>query len=317
MQSIKNNQTVEKLILFLKKNKIKYFKNKEIKFYTTLKIGGKVSLIIIINKSNELIQLLLKVRKQQYPFILLGGGSNVVFSDNASKLLVIINKTSDIIKLSENLIKINSGVTINNLINWCLKNKIGGLEFLAGIPGTLGGATAVNAGAFGKSVSDNLEKAEILTEKGEIKIVDKKYFQFEYRNSVFKYGKEVILNVFLKYINQNENKIKEKITSHIRHRKQSHPSYKCFTAGCFFKNPVKNNKRISAGKVIEMSGLKGFHNNNLLMSEIHSNFLINKGNANFRDLIDFENKITQEILKSEGIKLEREVIYIASDGEKC
>ncbi len=307
---------MEKLILFLKKNKIKYFKSKEIKFYTTLKIGGKVSLIIIINKSYELIQLLLKVKKQQYPFILLGGGSNVVFSDNASKLVVIINKTSDIIKLSENLIKINSGVTINNLINWCLKNKIGGLEFLAGIPGTLGGATAVNAGAFGKSVSDNLEKAEILTEKGEVKIVDKKYFQFEYRNSVFKYGKEVILNIFLKYINHDENKINEKITSHIRHRKQRYPSYKCFTAGCFFKNPVKNNKRISAGKVIEMSGLKGFHDNNLLMSEIHSNFLINKGNASFRDLINFENKITQEILKSEGIKLEREVIYITSDGEK-
>lgn len=308
---------MENLILFLKKRKIKYFKNKNIKGYTTIKIGGKVSLIIIINTYSKLIELILKVKKQKYPFILLGGGSNVVFPDNNSKLVVIINKTSNITRLSGNLIKINSGVTIKNLTKWCVGNKIGDLEFLSGIPGTIGGATAVNAGAFGKSVSDNLEKAEILTEKGEIKIVDKKYFRFEYRNSIFKYGKEVILNVFLQYINQNENKIKEKITSHIRHRKQSHPSYKCFTAGCFFKNPVKNNKRISAGKIIEDSRLKGFHDNNLLMSEKHSNFLINKGNASFRDLIDFENNITQEILKSEGIKLEREVIYITSDGEKC
>ena len=308
---------MENLILFLKKNKIKYFKNKDIKVYTTIKIGGKVSLIIIINTYSKLTELILKVKKRQYPFVLLGGGSNVVFPDNNSKLVVIINRTSNIIKLTENLIKINSGVTISNLMKWCIGNKIGDLEFLAGIPGTIGGASAVNAGAFGKSVSDNLEKAEILTEKGEIKIVDKKYFRFEYRNSVFKYGKEVILNVFLKYINQNENKIKEKITSHIRHRKQSHPSYKCFTAGCFFKNPVKNNKRISAGTIIEDSRLKGFYDNNLLMSERHSNFLINKGNASFKDLINFENKITQEILKSEGIKLEREVIYITSDGEKC
>lgn len=308
---------MESLILFLKKNKIKYFKNKDIKVYTTIKIGGKVSLIIIINRYSKLTELILKVKEQQYPFILLGGGSNVVFPDNNSKLVVIINRTSNITRLSGNLIKINSGLTIKSLLKWCIRNKIGDLEFLAGIPGTIGGATAVNAGAFGKSVSDNLEKAEILTEKGKIKVVDKKYFRFEYRNSVFKYGKEVILNVFLKYINRNENEIKEKITSHIRHRKQNHPSYKCFTAGCFFKNPVKNNKRLSAGKIIEDSGLKGLHGNNLLMSERHSNFLINKGNASFRDLINFENRITQEILKNKGIKLEKEVIYITSDGEKC
>lgn len=308
---------MEKLIPFLKENKIKYFKNKEIKAYTTIKIGGKVSLIIIINTLSKLTELILKIKKQQYPFILLGGGSNVVFPDNNSKLVVIINRTSNITRLSRNLIKVNSGVTIKNLTKWCIGNKIGGLEFLAGIPGTIGGATAVNAGAFGKSVSDNLEKAEILTEKGEIKIVDEKYFQFEYRSSVFKYGKEVILNVFLKYINQNENNIKEKITSHIKHRKETHPSYKCFTAGCFFKNPLKNNKRISAGKIIEDSGLKGLYSNNLLISDRHSNFLINKGNASFRDLINFENKITQEILKNKEIKLEREVIYITSDAKKC
>jgi len=308
---------VEKLIPFLKENKIKYFKNKEIKAYTTIKIGGKVSLIIIINTLSKLTELILKIKKQQYPFILLGGGSNVVFPDNNSKLVVIINRTSNITRLSRNLIKVNSGVTIKNLTKWCIGNKIGGLEFLAGIPGTIGGATAVNAGAFGKSVSDNLEKAEILTEKGEIKIVDEKYFQFEYRSSVFKYGKEVILNVFLKYINQNENNIKEIITSHIKHRKETHPSYKCFTAGCFFKNPLKNNKRISAGKIIEDSGLKGLYSNNLLISDRHSNFLINKGNASFRDLINFENKITQEILKNKEIKLEREVIYITSDAKKC
>lgn len=301
---------------YIKKKKIEFYENQIIKPYVSMKIGGPVKLIIIIYNLPDLSELLLHIYKNKHNFILLGGGSNVLFSDNYSDLIVIINRTSEINKQKKNILKLDSGVLNRNLLKYNIQNNIGGMEFLAGIPGTIGGGAAVNAGAFGKSISDTLEKAEILTREGKIVTVNKKYFEFNYRDSVFKLSNQVILNVSLKFNPSNSKKINERIKSNIEYRKKNHPTYNNYTVGCFFKNPLINNRKISAGEIIENSGLKGIGFNHLQISNIHANFIINKGQASFDDIVNLEKRITKNVFKKKGIKLEREVIYISQHGKK-
>jgi UDP-N-acetylmuramate dehydrogenase len=306
----------ENLIKFLEEKNIPYHANDSIKPYVTMGIGGNVYLIILPSRELHLKALLKFLHVHQYKYILLGGGSNVIFPDDFSHLIVIINRTAGIYQEEDNILKVNSGVLISHLMNWSIRNNIGGMDFLAGIPGSIGGAAAVNAGAFGKSISSLLEKAEIITPDNEIKIVDNHYFDFSYRNSRFKYSDEVILNVFLRYIPVPGDQIKEKVAANIKYRQQNHPCSGFRSAGCFFKNPVIDGKKISAGKLIEQSGFKGTSHKTLQVSAAHANFVINSADASFADIQELETKVVNKVLKDKGIQLEREVIYISPNGKK-
>jgi UDP-N-acetylmuramate dehydrogenase len=306
----------ENLKKFLEEEKIPYHTDKSIKPYVTMGIGGNVDLIVLPSREIHLKTLLKYLHLHKYKYILLGSGSNVIFPDSFSPLIVIINRTAGIVKEEDNIFRVNSGVLISDLMNWCIRNNIGGIDFLAGIPGTIGGAAAVNAGAFGKSISLLLEKAEIITPNNEIKIVDNHYFDFSYRNSRFKYSDEVILNIFLKFTPVPGDQIKEKVAANIKYRQQNHPCTSNRSAGCFFKNPVIDGNKISAGQLIEQSGFKGIKYKTLQVSAEHANFVINSADASFADIQELETKIVKKVLKDKGIQLEREVIYISPEGRK-
>jgi UDP-N-acetylmuramate dehydrogenase len=201
-------------------------------------------------------------------------------------------------------------------MEWNIRNNIGGMDFLAGIPGTIGGAAAVNAGAFGQSISAILEKAEIVTRDGQVKMVDNDYFGFTYRNSVFKYGDEVILNVFLKYIDAEGAAVRAAVEEKLIYRKENHPCSGFRSAGCFFKNPIINGKKISAGQLIEQLGFKGMIFKRLRISNDHANFVINDGGASFEDIKALEDQVVGRAFRERGIELEREVIYISPEGKK-
>jgi len=307
---------IENLNKFLEEKKIPYQANCSIKPYVTMGIGGNVSLLVLPSREVHLKALLKYLHFHQYKYILLGSGSNVIFPDGFSHLVVIINRTSGIAKQGDDILKVNSGVLISHLMNWSIKNNTGGMDFLAGIPGSVGGAAAVNAGAFGKSISSFLEKAEIITKDNEIKIVDNYYFDFSYRNSRFKYSDEVILNVFLRFTPVPGDQIKEKVVANIKYRQQNHPCSSFHSAGCFFKNPVVDGKKISAGQLIEQSGFKGTTHKTLQVSAEHANFVINSADASFADIQELETKVVNKVLKDKGIQLEREVIYISPNGKK-
>ena len=249
-------------------------------------------------------------------YVFLGGGSNVLFADDCSQLTVVINRTADICKSGDRLLKINSGVHIADLMAWTIRNQAGGMEFLAGIPGTIGGALAVNAGAFGQSISTILASAEIITRANEIKTVAPSYFDFSYRNSRFKYGAEVIINVFLSYSNAPGEEIQKKVEANTRYRQENHPCSSLHSAGCFFKNPVIGGKKTSAGQLLQESGFKGTTYKTLQVSASHANFIVNNGEATFRDICELEAKIVSTVSREKGVALEREVIYIAPEGRK-
>jgi len=311
---------MKKLGQYLQERKIEYYPDHEIKPYLTMGIGGKVRFIVVVHRLSQLKELLSFIAAGKYPFVLLGGGSNVVFDDAFTPLPVIINRTSEIVKCEgAHIVKVDSGVLNKDFLTWAIENRVGGMDFLAGIPGAIGGAAAVNAGAFGQSISTALEKAEIfIPGSGEIKTVAKDYFRFQYRDSVFKYGSEVIMEVYLSYTDEDSAEIREKVKEKLRYRNENHPpcNANVHTAGCFFKNPITHDKRGSAGKIIESAGFKGRTYRQLEVSARHANFIINKGGSSFADIRDLEQQITRAVQEKKGIILEREVIYISPEGKK-
>jgi UDP-N-acetylmuramate dehydrogenase len=311
---------MDDLIKYLEEKGIEYHRDAAVNSYLTMGIGGTVRMIVVIHEYAHLKEILVDLHhhKNRYPFVLLGGGSNVIFPDDFSPLVVIVNRTSEIARQTEedHVLRVNSGVFIGALMAWNTRNHIGGMEFLAGIPGTVGGAAAVNAGAFGQSISSILEKAEIVTQSGEIKTVDNDYFRFTYRDSVFKYGGEIILDVFLKYSDEEGAQVKRKVEEKLDYRKRNHPCSSDRSAGCFFKNPIVDGEKKSAGQLLEQLGFKGKNYHRLRVSDEHANFVINKGAATFEDIKNLEDRIVRKAFREKGIKLEREVIYISPQGNK-
>jgi len=309
---------MEKLEKFLKARKIEFVSGREIKPYLSIGIGGSDETIIVVPAPVDLRELLLFLDARRYRFILLGGGSNVVFPDDHIPFPVIVNRTSQMVKLpGEGLVKVNSGVFNKDFLAWAIESRVGGLDYLAGIPGTLGGAAAVNAGSFGLSISMALEKADIFVPgAGEIRTVDNDYFKFEYRNSKFKYGSEVILDIYLRYTDTDSDKIREKVDEKVRYREEKHPPRGTRTAGCFFKNPIIGGQKVSAGKLIESAGFKGTRLNCLEVSAMHSNFVVNNGESTFENILSLEREIVRAVREQKGITLEREVIYISPEGKK-
>lgn len=310
------------IIRFLEEHHIRHSLDASIKDYITMGIGGKVPVIATVETDTQLKDLLAYLHENSIRFVLLGGGSNVIFADRFDdpNLTVIVNRCGSIKKDVEidgkPVICVNSGVMNRALMQWNIENNIGGMDFLAGVPGTIGGAAAVNAGAFGQSISTILKQAEIVDNKGNVRLVDNEYFHFQYRNSRFKYGDEVIINIFLEYCDEPGEDVRQKVDARVAYRNEKHPCSANRSAGCFFKNPVIDGKKTSAGKLIEATGFKGKNYDHLRVARAHANFIINKGDATFLDIKSLEQEIVSGVQNRQGITLEREVIYITPDGMK-
>ncbi|MEN8223227.1 MAG: UDP-N-acetylmuramate dehydrogenase [Acidobacteriota bacterium] len=301
---------------YLSTENINFLSDHDISEFLTMRVGGKVGFIIFTNSSAELstvLGFLYNIKKQ---FIIIGGGSNIIFPDNGTDLIVIRNTSSAISVTEDNFLKVNTGIKNTDFLEYCREHNISGFEFLAGIPGTIGGATAVNAGAFGNSISDRVHGGDIFTENGNTEFKNREYFDFKYRNSRFKYGNDIIINIYLRYTTGDSKVIKDKMNEIIKLRIEKHPPYSAYTAGCFFKNPEINGKKISAGKLIEDCNLKGHDTGSAKVSEKHSNFIVNKGNAGFSDIKNLGIRIQNAVNKENGILLEREVIFVSPEGKK-
>lgn len=301
---------------FLEKEKIPFSKKEPIRHHTSIKIGGRVDLLVTAASYDTLVKLLHYTDTSHQPYILLGGGSNVVFTDDPCRFMVILNRSNRIKKLNDRLIEVDSGTPNSHLMKWCVENSAGGLEFLAGIPGTVGGAAAVNAGAFGQAMEGAVAEGEMFQKGAGIRWVNHSHFDFSYRESNIKYSSQSILKLRLKCAPAPAEEILEKVKRNIQYRQANHPDYHRFTSGCFFKNPVIAGKKVSAGAILEELGFKGFSHDDLLLSDQHANFLINMGKATFADVIALEKKIKNKVARAKKIQLHREVIYISATGDK-
>jgi len=271
--------------------------------HTTFKIGGPADLFYEARTEEEIIRA---IREVGVPYFILGRGSNILVGDKGFRGMVIKMKNEKLkIKNDKEKIKIlaDAGVLLANLVNFAAMNSVGGLEFLAGIPGTVGGAVRGNAGAWQQNIGDKVARVKILTLEGQIKWINQKDCQFSYRKSRFKRNDEVILGIEFKLEKKDKKEIERKINEILEKRKNQpkEPS-----AGCVFVNP----KPLHAGVLIEQCGLKGKQIGGAKVSEKHANFIVNLGGAKAKDVVALISLIKAKVKERFGIELKEEIMKV-------
>jgi len=306
---------------------IKIKKNVLLAPYTNYRIGGPAKYFCETNNSEDIIEALDFADKKNIPIFVLGGGTNMLVSDRGFEGLVIKFHVS-CIKLQENNIIVGAGNLLSDVVSFAIKNDLQGLEWAAGIPGTVGGAVRGNAGAFGGEMKDIVKTVKCLDIEGkELVDFNKKELGFEYRSSSIKTKKSfIILSVELELIkminNEDSKRAKKNLVEYIKYRKEHHP-LEYPSCGSIFKNveakKINKNKEllenieeniIPAALLIAKAGLVGKKIGNAQISEKHANFIVNLGNAKAKDVLELINLCQKEVFNKFGAKIESEVQLI-------
>ncbi len=276
--------------------------NESLKKHTTYGIGGPADLMIFPKSKQDLIKVIEIINENKIQLTILGSGSNVLVSDNGIRGAVISLKNSlKKIEVDDNILYAECGTMLGKIVKHAVKNNLIGLENLNGVPGTLGGALIMNAGAWGGEISENLIHVEVINSKSEIQKIQKKDLNFSYRQSSFNKD-DILLSAKFNLQKADKDVIKDNFIEAQSGRKNSQPLNKR-SAGSLFKNP-KNN---SAGKLLDEAGLKGFSIGDAKISEKHANFFINDGDASSRDMLMLIKKAHKEVKDKFNVNLALEV----------
>jgi len=276
-------------------------KNEPMKNHTSFKIGGAADEFCTASGKDEIIELINYAKGKDMPYFIMGNGSNLLVSDKGIRGLVIqiSGKFSDF-EISENIIKAESGVLLSSLAKAAQKNGLSGMEFASGIPGTLGGAVYMNAGAYGGEMSSIVKSVTYLKD-GEIKKIEDG-FGFGYRKSLFADLGAVILEAELELEKGNPEEIKARMEDYKIRRTEKQP-LNMPSAGSVFKRP----KGYFAGGLIEEAGLKGFKIGGAVVSEKHAGFIVNAGSATAGDVLSLIEHIQKTVKEKFNVELETEV----------
>jgi UDP-N-acetylmuramate dehydrogenase len=327
---------------------LKIKKNVILAPYTTFRIGGPAKYFVEVENEKELLEALKYAQENNLEFFILGGGSNILVSDKGFNGIVIYNRITNYeLRITENKLECGAGLQLSRAVKLVAENSLSGLEWAAGIPGTIGGAIRGNAGAFGSAIADSIESVkaieisnspnylisdQIPSPKSQIpnkfKILNykKSDCKFSYRNSIFKQNQNlIILSCVLKLQKANKGEIMAEINENIRKRLEKQP--KELSVGSFFKNPLIEDKelikkfeldqelkckdnKIPAGWLIRQAGLSGKKIGGAMVSEKHANFIVNAGDATAEDVIMLVSLIKQQVRDKFGIELNEEVQYV-------
>ncbi len=269
---------------------------------TTIGVGGRCSAFLVVENEVILAELVRRLNIERIRYYILGNGSKVLFSSNYFKGLIIkLGKGfSNIAYIGNGLLRVGAGTPLSQLGEYCAKTGLGGAEFLWGIPGTVGGACANNAGALGRAISEIVSKVTLIKRDGERVERGKEELNFTERRCQLGEG-EVIVSVELTLHPEDKILIKRRMAEATTYRNQTQP--KGISFGCCFKNP----QGLSAGKLIDEAGLKGFSYGGAYVSPKHANFLLNDGTASFEDFYTLIQIIKLRVERQFGIILEEEV----------
>ena len=278
--------------------------DESMKKHTNFKIGGNAD-VFVIAKSIEEIKCVIKFSKENnIPLAILGNGSNVLVSDKGIRGIVLQIGLKEIkVEKHENaLIEVDAGAMLGALAQILLKQSISGFEFAAGIPGSIGGAIRMNAGAYGGEMKDIVKNVTVLNEKGEINILTNEECEFSYRHSRFTNSKEIIIKATLELPLGNEDEIKAKMDEYDQSRREKQP-LNLPSAGSTFK---RGSDFITA-KLIDECGLKGYTSGDAQVSTLHAGFVVNLGNATAQDVLNVVSHVKQVVLEKTGKQIELEV----------
>lgn len=280
---------------------------------TSFKIGGPADFFFEARNPAELIKAISLSQAAGIDRFVLGGGYNVLISDRGFRGLVIKNRCSGFVAEGEE-VGVQSGSSLHEVVERTAELGLSGLEFLAGIPGTVGGAVCGNAGAFGKSIGECLDKAVVFNPEGGLKTVNRDYFGFEYRSSKLKRSGEVLISASFHLEERSPQEVKKKAEEIRALRRQKHPEDEA-SVGCFFKNIRKRDQTIPAGKLLEEVGAKEMRVGKAAVFGKHANIIINTGGGKASEVRQLAEMMKQRVKERFGYLLEPEVVFLGEEPE--
>jgi len=295
--------------LQIDKNKIFY--EEPMSKHTSFKIGGPAECLIKINDIKDLKEVLIFSKENKIPVTIFGNGSNILVLDKGIKGIVLkIQMESYTVIQEKDKVKVivSSGMKVGKLAKMLQRKGITGFEELSGIPGTIGGAIIMNAGAHGKEIKDVVKKVKTIDYEGNEKTYDNQQMGFEYRKSILKNKKCVVTEVELELQRDKEESIKQKMDEYVQYRKERQP-IEFPSAGSTFKR----GEDFITAKLIDDAGLKGYCIGGAEVSTKHSGFIINKGNASAKDILDLVEYIKEKIYDKFNKKIELEIEVIGEE----
>ena len=276
------------------------------KLHTTFKVGGPADVFVKPGSVEQIKQIMEAAREEQIPVYIMGNGSNLLVGDKGYRGVIIqVYKNMNQIRCEGNEIKAQAGALLSTIARVALDQELGGFEFASGIPGTLGGAVTMNAGAYGGEMKQVLKSAVILTRDGEIKTLAVEDLKLGYRKSVIIAKDYIVLEAVLELVPAKKEEIQEKMNEYALARRTKQP-LEYPSAGSTFKRPVG----YFAGKLIDDAGLRGFSYGGAQVSEKHCGFVINRGDATARDIVTLMKMVNEKVMEKFGVALEPEVKMI-------
>lgn len=299
----------KKLQELLNRNDI--LKNEPMSKHTSFKIGGNAEYFIKVKTIQNLKEILVLANENNIPITIIGNGTNLLVKQGGIKGFVLKLELNEFkIKRSAKdiLITVEAGMSLAALSTIALKEEITGLEFLSGIPGTIGGAIRMNAGAYGTEMKDIVIKTKVMSYDGKIRNLNLEEQKFSYRNSVFSNNEFIILETTLKLKKGKKNEIESKIKEYSLSRKETQP-FEYPSAGSTFKRIDE----IATAKLIDDCGLKGFNVGDAEVSRKHAGFIVNKGNATANDVLELAQIVKDKVKEKFNVDIELEILVLGEE----
>lgn len=274
--------------------------------HTTFRIGGEAACFIRISSEEQLRKLIPYFENVGIEYFVLGKGSNLLVGDKGySGVILQISDACQQIEAEGNRLQVQAGAALSKVALFAMERGLEGLEFAAGIPGTVGGGVVMNAGAYGGEMKQVVESVRVLSSEGEILTLDNDTMEFGYRTSIIRNRNFTVLSVTFRLREGNREEIRARIEDFQKRRMEKQPlNYP--SAGSTFKRP----EGYFAGKLIMDAGLRGFQIGDARVSDKHCGFVVNVGKATARDVTDVIEEVQEKVRERFGVSLEREVIYL-------
>jgi UDP-N-acetylmuramate dehydrogenase len=271
--------------------------------FTTFRVGGEAEALFVVQEAERLQAMVAFLKSEGIPFLVVGKGSNILVKDQGISGVTIILKgeLAKVENRDKGVIAAGGGLALTALLSYCRQQELTGLEFLTGIPGTLGGALAMNAGAWGQEIGSFVKKIRVITGPGRWEIWGRPQLSFSYRSMAMPQG-TVIAKVWLRLERCSAEMISSKLSVYMNRRRQTQPLSE-FNAGSVFKNPAND----FAGRLIEEAGLKGKQIGGAMISRMHGNFIVNTGGAKAEDILALMTLAQDRVKAMTGIELETEI----------
>ncbi len=296
-----NTTIYDKLIMTVDKERV--LLQEPMSKHTTFRVGGNADYFVVAKTKEEIKDILALCKEEHIPYYILGNGSNLLVGDKGYRGVIIqIWKAMSEISIEENCIRVQAGALLSKIGNMALDAGLTGFEFAAGIPGSIGGAVVMNAGAYGGEMKDVLKEVTVLTKEGECLVLKNEELELGYRTSVVSKKGYIVLEAVIELKKGDKDKIREKMNE-LKIQRTTKQPLEYPSAGSTFKRP----EGYFAGKLIQDAGLRGFQVGGAQVSEKHCGFVINKEGATAADIMELVRCVQEKVKDQFGVDLEMEI----------